>query len=84
MTAKTVSDCQSDAVVLAALIEGIALMDNEGKAFDNARVAATTSALRLANELASDLDRLSTANGGTSPILTDEEHAAARGETEAA
>lgn len=59
MTAKTLSDCQINAVVLAALIEGIDLMGNEGKTFDDTRVAVTTVALRLANELASDLDRLS-------------------------
>lgn len=59
MTAKTLSDCQINAVVLAALIEGIDLMGNEGETFDDTRVAVTTVALRLANELASDLDRLS-------------------------
>ena len=65
MTNRTLSTCQTDAVTLAALIEGIDLMGNEGAAFDNARIAATTVALRMASQLAADLDKIDTAMGET-------------------
>ncbi|MFD0981618.1 hypothetical protein [Tropicimonas aquimaris] len=61
-TAKTVeqkvSDCQSDAVVLAGMVEAIDLMANEGERFGNAIAAVTIAALDRANKLASDLDSI--------------------------
>ena len=58
MQTKTLTDCQSDAAILSDIIEAIDLMNNEGAMFKNSRDAVTIAALRMANELANDLDRL--------------------------
>ena len=50
--------CQHDAVILAGCVEAIALLENEGPDYANARTAVTDAALRLANKLADDLDAL--------------------------
>ncbi|SNT38017.1 hypothetical protein [Tropicimonas sediminicola] len=55
---RRVSDCQSDAVVLAGMVEAIDLMANEGERFGNAIAAVTIAALDRANKLASDLDSI--------------------------
>lgn len=62
MRQKTLSDCQHDAVILATVLEGIDLMGNEGEPFDNARGGTTILALRLAQELADNLDRIKGGN----------------------
>jgi len=54
----TLSECQSNAVILAEMVDGIDLMANEGKRFDSARIAVTVAALERANRLASDLEAL--------------------------
>lgn len=56
--AKTLADCQHDAVVLSGMLEGISLMDNEGEHFGNARISVTMAAMEIAIELAADLDAL--------------------------
>ncbi len=58
---KTLADCQHDSVILSALIEGIDLMDNEGQAFDEARVAVTGVALEKARALCDALERVQVA-----------------------
>lgn len=63
MTAKTteemMTDCQTDAVVLAGMVEAIDLMHNEGGAnWENAVTAVTIAALARARKLADDLDEL--------------------------
>ena len=55
---KTLSDCHHDAVILSSMLEGIDLMDNEGKLFDNSKSACIAVALQRAQTLANDLDKL--------------------------
>ena len=54
----TIAECQHNAVILSSLIDGIDKMGNEGPAFDCPRVSLTIVALKLAKELAADLDRV--------------------------
>ena len=56
---KTLRDCQHDAVMLAALVEGVGILDDEGSA--NARCALVGLTLEKANELSRNLDLLSLA-----------------------
>lgn len=60
---KTLLDCQTDAIILAGLMEGIDLMENEGEIFKNARAASMRVAARLAQELADDLGNLGLKTG---------------------
>ena len=73
MPGKTLLDCQTDAIILAALMEGIDLMENEGDIFKNARAASMRVAARLARELADDLDNLGLKTGRAGEILNEVE-----------
>lgn len=53
---KTVQDCQAEAVVLAEMLRGIDLMNNDGALYDGARVAITIAAVERAERLADALD----------------------------
>ncbi|WP_294610642.1 hypothetical protein [uncultured Roseovarius sp.] len=61
--AQAIRDCQSDAVILAEMLDGISLMSNEGKQFDSARVAVTVAALDRAKVLAEALDQIKIKDG---------------------
>ncbi len=43
--AKTLSDCQHDAVVLVGLLNAIDLMGSAGQMYDSGRIAVTIAAL---------------------------------------
>ena len=53
-TRASLADCQGDAVILAALLEAIDLLDNEGH--HNAMTGVISVALKAATRLADDLD----------------------------
>lgn len=54
---RKIRDCQYNAVLLAALLEGIGVLDNEGQSA-NAMTAMIDIAIERARDLADDLGRV--------------------------
>lgn len=54
---RKIRDCQHNAVLLAALLEGIGVLDNEGQG-SNAMTAMIDIAIERARDLADDLGRV--------------------------